>query len=524
MGRYIVTANDFDGIQDPNIISYLYLAQGVLISNPVLDQEVATIAIQLGDYSDVFIYGAVQGGNGIVLGDGLVPGGIGSYLNIGSTGTISASAENGVVVNGFGVAMYGSNNTLVNAGSIASNNIGVVIFGGGNVYNSGTISSKFGLLVSSDPDSVDASNISIVNSGRIIGNNSNGGFATGITFADANNVGNIVSITNTGEVTGVDAHDANTFTEVTLTNTGVIVGPIDLGQGNDVLDNRNGEILGNVYLGNGADVFRNANGLVTGTINGDIGNAIEGGNDSFYGGTTDEIIRGNGGNDVIRGGAGDDELFGDDGNDTLRGQEGFDTLDGGLGNDFASYFFDGAIVLALDGSLISSGAVTNDTLISIESISGSNIGADTLVGDDQDNKLYGNGGVDTLTGNVGNDTLRGGAGADIMNGNAGADTYQYTATTEGGDQVGSFSSIDFFAFKSSAFGGLAVGGLDSTAFQSRANDNLAQDTNDRFIFRVSDATLWYDSNGSTGGASNAILIADITVAATVTAGDISIFA
>jgi len=64
--------------------------------------------------------------------------------------------------------------------------------------------------------------------------------------------------------------------------------------------------------------------------------------------------------------------------------------------------------------------------------------------------------------------------------------------------ITSFTSEDFFEFKASAFGGLGKGALHPRNFDSRA-DNRAQDTNDHFIFRTTDDTLWFDSNGSKSG-------------------------
>jgi hypothetical protein len=71
-----------------------------------------------------------------------------------------------------------------------------------------------------------------------------------------------------------------------------------------------------------------------------------------------------------------------------------------------------------------------------------------------------------------------------------------------------------------------LGALAASAFQSRASDNYALQSNDRFIYRQSDDTLWYDAtggNGTAAGAADAILIADITANAIVSYTDIFIF-
>ena len=51
-----------------------------------------------------------------------------------------------------------------------------------------------------------------------------------------------------------------------------------------------------------------------------------------------------------------------------------------------------------------------------------------------------------------------------------------------------------------------------------AQANLAQDANDRFIFRTTDQTLWFDVDGTGGGGPR--LIADLQAGAVVTAADI----
>ena len=59
--------------------------------------------------------------------------------------------------------------------------------------------------------------------------------------------------------------------------------------------------------------------------------------------------------------------------------------------------------------------------------------------------------------------------------------------------------------------------LSASRFQTRA-DNLARDADDRFIFRTTDKTLWFDSNGN--GAGGLTMLADLDAAATMTSADI----
>ena len=127
--------------------------------------------------------------------------------------------------------------------------------------------------------------------------------------------------------------------------------------------------------------------------------AAAGGNDT---------VNGLAGNDTLGGGAGNDILNGGDDNDTLNGGLGNDTLNGGNGYDVADYTGAGAgvTVSLLTGS--SSGGAGNDTLISIEAITGT-AHNDTLIGDAGNNVIRGNGGIDTIGGGAGNDTLYAGA-------------------------------------------------------------------------------------------------------------------
>jgi Ca2+-binding RTX toxin-like protein len=77
---------------------------------------------------------------------------------------------------------------------------------------------------------------------------------------------------------------------------------------------------------------------------------------------------------------------------------------------------------------------------------------------------------------------------------------------------------DRIQVRASTFGGgLTAGALDATQFRSRS-DNVAQDANDRFIFRTTDRTLWFDADGT--GAGAAVLLADLQANATMTALDI----
>ena len=126
------------------------------------------------------------------------------------------------------------------------------------------------------------------------------------------------------------------------------------------------------------------------------------GGDSLIGGSGDNVLSGWGGDDLLRGGAGADGLF------------------GGLGTDTASYAGSASgVTVDLAAGAAAGGDAQGDILSSIENLTGSDAGGDTLAGTS---------GANTLRGGGGDDLLRGGAGADSLFGDAGADTATYYAS------------------------------------------------------------------------------------------------
>lgn len=178
-------------------------------------------------------------------------------------------------------------------------------------------------------------------------------------------------------------------------------------------------------------------------------------------------------------------LAGTDLADRLSGRAGDEVLRGGLGND------------RLAG----------------------NSGRDLLRGGDGSDALRGGGDRDTLRGGEGDDSVKGGAGPDELHGGAGADTFVLQLRTEEVDAILDFQgSVDRIWVDDARFGvDLREGTLEALHFQARA-DNVAQDLDDRFIFRTSDATLWLDSNGSAEGGLK--LVADLQGGALLASTDI----
>ncbi|MBV1719595.1 MAG: hypothetical protein KMY51_06265, partial [Desulfomicrobium sp.] len=251
---------------------------------------------------------------------------------------------------------------------------------------------------------------------------------------------------------------------------------------------------GDVLIGNGVDNWISGldgddtiyGGGLYDTIYGGAGNdSIDGGTheDSIFGGAGNDTLHGGDGIDTIWGGDGDDYLYGGSsndqdaliggaGNDTLEGGSAtlWDTLIGGMGADriigngvrsSASYELTGHgdfevsdqgvyVDLRLQGPdadgnlMVQTGKpggddATGDILTGIVNLVGTN-GADTLIGNDQNNEIFGVDGDDFLVGGLGNDelwgvndddTLEGGEGADFLWGGPGYDIASYANAASG---------------------------------------------------------------------------------------------
>jgi Ca2+-binding RTX toxin-like protein len=174
----------------------------------------------------------------------------------------------------------------------------------------------------------------------------------------------------------------------------------------------------------------------------------------------DDVMVGLAEDDMLYGKAGDDLIVADLGNDTLIGGAGNDTLEGALGNDTASYVRSSGGVRANLTTQTSQGAAGEDTLITIENLTGSSF-ADVLVGADDANvligghggdRLFGRGGADQLAGGAGRDMLEGGGGADLLidgrsrdllTGGSGADTFRFADLADiKGDRITDIARVD----------------------------------------------------------------------------------
>jgi Ca2+-binding RTX toxin-like protein len=306
-----------------------------------------------------------------------------------------------------------------------------------------------------------------------------------------------------------------------IVNTGQMSGELNTGGGNDRFDNRDGVLRGDVDMGDDVDVIDNRGGRITGDVV--LGEGI----DSFdnRGGTLDGAVFCGDGNDLVKVGRTEPFLYGGDGQDTLA-------------------FSGSAISIALDGAFDSSPSIDTIIILGFEHIGGTSFGdrlggdalanelsgaggADRLFGGGGADSLYGGRGVDVLQGGAGTDSLFGDAGLDRQTGGTGNDSFVFTRVTEFGDSIADFRNasgnndrIYLFSDEIAGLQSITIDGAVSAAlFRSRA-DNRAQDADDRFIYRTSDTTLWYDRDGN--GSAGPVLLADLQPGVTLTRQDIYI--
>lgn len=465
MPNFILTSGVHTAPVDLDTGNFAFVGTGALMNNQIRGLD-GINAIQIN--GALFHMVNTPGGGGIVLA------GAENSVAIGAQGTVNvlSPSSNG----GIGIEMdstVSSISRLTNAGEITATGIGVFLYQSSQVRNSGTISGgDTGLLCYYIGNHV------INNSGLI------SGFNYGISNVSANYSGSSVSMSifNTGTIEGGTLAISAGILGDSVINRGLIIGNVALDDGEDSFDNRGGAVEGDVDLGAGADVYSGANGTVNGTVSGGTG--------------ADRFI----------------------GNANLA-----EDFDGGADIDTLDFRTLGAAVVALDGSLANAGSAAGDTYIGFENVNGSNAGGDHIVGNAAANVINGLAGDDTLGGGDGADNLRGGTGLDVLTGGLGNDTFRFLTFAEFGDQITDFSSNApgnndrFMLTAADLGGGLVAGTLAATRFHSRA-DNLAQDTDDRFIFRTSDRTLWFDADGT--GAGAAVMVADLQPGATMTALDI----
>lgn len=300
-------------------------------------------------------------------------------------------------------------------------------------------------------------------------------------------------------------------------------------------------------------LYLQGSAAINGTGN-DLANTLvgNGGNNGLKGGGGDDVLVGGSGNDSLDGGSGQDSLDGGSGNDRLIGGSGNDVYhvssrsdvvieaaSGGtdqvrtsvtctLGAHVENMLLTGSAAIKGYGNAVANRLLGNDGNNVLNGGGGNDVlkagrGNDTLDGSSGNDALDGGSGNDTLIGGRGNDVLDGSTGKDQLTGGAGNDAFRFIARRGAADSITDFRNVsgnnDYFQIDASAFGGglREDRTLAASQFQVRG-DNVAQDGNDRFIFRTTDRSLWFDSNGSASGGLT--MIADLDSGARVTSADI----
>ncbi len=441
----------------------------------------ATTIANLGTTDD-----AVVGAQATLISAGTAISGTGSNHSVTVLGAVYG-AGTGVYLGGVGANFNEVN--ISRSGQIQSYGTAIHLVGlGGNIQNSGQISGAYGVLFQSDLGGF----LEILNYGSIIA-------TSGIRVIGTASA----SITNTGQIEASNwAYYVDDIATTSFINRGTITGAFNFGDKVDSLVSKGG-IIGSIYMnaGNDSVTLRGAN--ETSVTLGD-------GDDYFNGrGLTPQSI----------------SVWGDLGDDHFLLGAAEEYIDGGDGIDSIDYSQSRAAVqIYLDGVGQGTGLALGDTYYGIENAY-AGYKNDRVVGSDVANILGGNRGNDTVSGGLGDDTLSGDQGADTLTGGGGNDTFSFWALPDAGadtilDFRNSVGNNDVLQMSAGGFGGgLVAGSLAPSQFQSRA-DHVAQDSNDRFIFDTTDASLWFDVDGN--GAAAAVMVVDLQASATFTVADITL--
>lgn len=166
-----------------------------------------------------------------------------------------------------------------------------------------------------------------------------------------------------------------------------------------------------------------------------------GGDDVIYGMAGDDLVFGGEGDDQLRGDSGtaglatgNDQLYGEEGDDYLNGGRGVDYFDGGDGQDRVS-FYSRSATQAASANLVTQ-TISNDgygnaeTMFSIEGLGDGTRFADTFIGDDNNNIMYGGFG-DTVQAAGGDDVIYVDSAPGTLDGGAGTDTIAFVGDING---------------------------------------------------------------------------------------------
>ncbi|ABN79252.1 Calx-beta domain-containing protein [Cereibacter sphaeroides] len=229
---------------------------------------------------------------------------------------------------------------------------------------------------------------------------------------------------------------------------------------------------------------------------------------------------GNGLANLLTGNGGANRLQGLAGNDTLNGGGGRDVMIGGTGND--TYITDGGDTIverAGQGVDVVRASVSYTLGAQLETLVLTGTANLSGTGNGLSNLLIGNGGANRLSGGAGNDTLSGGGGADLLIGGAGRDSFVFNTRPGPGaiDRIADFNvADDVIHLENAVFRGLPAGALRGAAFASNLSGQ-ATDAADRILYERDTGALWFDADGTGGGAR--VQIATLSAGLGLTAAD-----
>jgi Ca2+-binding RTX toxin-like protein len=224
----------------------------------------------------------------------------------------------------------------------------------------------------------------------------------------------------------------------------------------------------------------------------------------------------------------DQSLHGGDGNDVLNGKGGRDSYTGGEGDDLfyvdrAGEFVDEYAGEGFDRVAASTSwsmaTFTDSRIEMLTTTSANGSSAIDLTGNQWDQTIFGNAGMNRLDGHGGNDTLYGGLGLDILTGGWGADNFVFNSAPSSSanyDRITDFDvEADTIWLQNAIFTQVGANGTLSTdAFRAGAT---AQDASDRIMYNPATGGLAYDPDGV--GGSGAVRFAVLAKGLDLTSGD-----
>ena len=220
-----------------------------------------------------------------------------------------------------------------------------------------------------------------------------------------------------------------------------------------------------------------------------------GGNDRLLGSRYDDLLDGGTGADTMRGGRGNDSYVVDSVTDLVYEQagEGYDVITSSVGYRLGANVEGLRLVGVAEGaSVVAQGNDLNNSLNAVWVDKSASI------------SLLGHGGDDTLLGSRFGDLLDGGAGSDRLTGGGGADRFHFGDVLNAATNVDTIldfqKGVDVIELDDAVFAGLNLGKLDASAFVANAS-GTATSADQRIIYDTDSGQLFYDADGSLGGAA-----------------------